>query len=72
MPGVLCISNNYSYYSSSRYKNCLREMYLVSFDPVGSAESYGGTVVTIGSVFGKLQILRVRNARFVGRLCFEY
>ena len=47
-------------------------MYLVSFEPVGSAESDGDIIVTIGQGYGKLQILKILNASFVGGLCFEY
>ena len=66
------IPDNYCSYSSSRYKNCRRKVYLVSFEPVGSAESDGDIIVTIGQGYGKLQILEIRNASFVGGLCFEY
>ena len=65
-------TDSYSYYSSSRFENHRRKVYLVLFEPGGSSDSSGGTLTLIESCCRIFAIERSENRRFVGDFCFEY
>ena len=46
-------TDSYSYYSSSRFKNHRRKVYLVLFEPGGSSDSDGGILVMISQGYDK-------------------
>ena len=47
-------------------------MKLVLFEPGGSSDSNGGTVMLIDQCWRKFQISVMKNRNFVGKLRFEY